>query len=174
MVLTKPLGMGIISSGIKDGKTSEETTRVAIDVMARLNADAADAMLEVGVEAATDVTGFGLVGHLLGMLGSSLDARLDFESIPVLNEAFDLAAQGVLPGGSKRNFDAMKDQVDLDDLNDAAATILFDAQTSGGLLLAVEPGKVEALMGALQDRLVQGAVIGAIGDGTGRIEVVGE
>ena len=174
LVLTKPLGMGIISSGIKDGKTSDETTRVAIDVMSRLNNDAAEAMMEIGVEAATDVTGFGLVGHLLGMLGSSLDASLDFEAIPVLNEAFDLAAQGVLPGGSKRNQEAMKDRVDLGDLNDAAATVLFDAQTSGGLLIAVEPSKVEALIGALEDRSVGGAVIGAVGAGTGRIEVVAE
>lgn len=174
LVLTKPLGMGIISSGIKDGLTSEETTRIAIDVMARLNADAADAMTAIGVAAATDVTGFGLIGHLLGMLGGSLDASLDFGSIPVLNEAFDLAAQGVLPGGSRRNLEAMRDKVDLGDLNDSAAAVLFDAQTSGGLLMAVAPARVDLLVAALDDRGVTGAVIGAIGKGTGRIEVVSE
>lgn len=174
LVLTKPLGMGIISSGIKEGKTSDETARVAIDVMARLNADAADAMIEIGVVAATDVTGFGLIGHLLGMLGDSLDASLDFEAIPVLNEAFDLAAQGVLPGGSKRNYGSMKERVDLGDLNEAATAVLFDAQTSGGLLIAVRPDRIEALLGSLDTRGVNGAVIGAVGAGTGRIEVVSE
>jgi len=174
LVLTKPLGMGIISSGIKEGKTSEETTSVAIDVMARLNADAAEAMTAVGVEAATDVTGFGLIGHLLGMLGTRLDASLDFDSIPVLNEAFDLAAQGIVPGGSKRNYEAMKDQVDLDDLTETSATVLFDAQTSGGLLIAVAPPKVDHLLRALEERSVDGAVIGALGEGTGRVEVVTE
>ena len=172
LVLTKPLGMGIISSGIKDGVTSEETTKIAIDIMTRLNADAADAMTEVGVEAATDVTGFGLIGHLSGMLGDELDANLDFDSIPVLHEAFDLAAKGVLPGGSKRNFEAMKDRVDVGDLDAAATAVLFDAQTSGGLLMAVTPAKVDDLRDALEQRGVSGAVIGAIGPGTGRIEVV--
>lgn len=174
LVLTKPLGMGIISSGIKERRTSEETARVAIDVMSRLNSAAAEAMSEIGVKAATDVTGFGLVGHLLGMLGDSLDASLDFESIPVLNEAFDLAAQGIVPGGSKRNYEAMQERVDLGDLNEPATTVLFDAQTSGGLLMAVEPGKADRLIGALADRAVQAAVIGAVGAGTGRIEVVSE
>ena len=172
LVLTKPLGMGIISSGIKDGVTSEETTRIAIDIMTRLNADAAEAMTEVGVEAATDVTGFGLIGHLSGMLGDELDANLDFDSIPVLHEAFDLAAKGVLPGGSKRNYEAMKDRVDVGDLDAAATAVLFDAQTSGGLLMAVTPSKVDELRGGLEQRGVSGAVIGAIGSGTGRIEVV--
>jgi selenide,water dikinase len=174
LVLTKPLGMGIISSGIKDGLTSLETAQVATEVMARLNADAAEAMIEIGVSAATDVTGFGLIGHLLGMLGDSLDASLDFGSIPVLNEAFDLAAQGVLPGGSRRNLEAMRDKVELGDLNDAASVVLFDAQTSGGLLIAVDPAKVESLVAALGTRGVTGAVIGAVGAGTGRVEVVGE
>src|SRR5688500_10414087 len=174
LILTKPLGMGIISSGIKEGKTSEETESVAIDVMARLNAAAADAMIEVGVEAATDVTGFGLIGHLLGMLGSSLDASLDFGAIPVLNEAFDLAAQGVVPGGSRRNYESMKDLVQVGELNDAARAVLFDAQTSGGLLMAVAPERADLLVEALRSRGVDGSVVGALGSGSGRIEVVSE
>ena len=174
LVLTKPLGLGIISSGIKDGKASPETTQVAIDVMERLNADAAEVMVEQEITAATDVTGFGLIGHLLGMLGDSLDASLDFEAIPVLNEAFDLAAQGVIPGGSKRNFENMKHLVHLGDLNDAATAVLFDAQTSGGLLMAVDPANVDHVVAQLSERGVDGAVIGAVGAGTGRIEVVAE
>ena len=174
LVLTKPLGMGIISSGIKDGKTSKETTDIAIDVMSQLNADAADAMIEVGVEAATDVTGFGLIGHLLGMLGDELDASLDFDAIPVLHEAFDLAAQGVLAGGSRRNIEAMKQFTDLGELDETSASVLFDAQTSGGLLIAVDQSKTQVLIDALASRGVDGAVIGAVGTGNGRIEVQSE
>ena len=171
LVLTKALGMGIITSGIKEGKTSKETTDIAIDVMSRLNSGAADAMIEIGVEAATDVTGFGLIGHLLGMLGDVLDASLDFEAIPVLHEAFDLAAHGVLSGGSRRNIEAMKQFTDLGDLDETSSSVLFDAQTSGGLLIAVEQAKAGALIEALAARGDDGAVIGTLGVGTGRIEV---
>jgi selenide,water dikinase len=101
------------------------------------------------------------------MLGDSLDASLDFDSIPVLHEAFDLAAKGILPGGSKRNLEAMKDQVDLRDLDETATAVLFDAQTSGGLLMAVDPSKVELMVDALDRRGVTAAVIGAVGAGTG-------
>ena len=171
LVLTKPLGLGIISSGIKEGKTSPEAAAAAIDVMTRLNADAADAMIEVGVEAATDVTGFGLIGHLLGMLGDSLDARLESEAVPVLDEAFDLVTDGVLSGGSKRNLESMRDAVDLDGLNEVATAVLFDAQTSGGLLIAVPEDRRDALLVALQRRSVDGAVIGMLEAGTGRVKV---
>jgi len=94
------------------------------------------------------------------------------DSIPVLQEAFDLASVGVVPGGSRRNHEAMHEQVDLGDVDEASSIVLFDAQTSGGLLIAVEREKVDELVGALADRSVPGAVIGALGAGTGRIEVV--
>ena len=171
LVLTKPLGMGIISSGIKEGKTSSATEREAIEVMAQLNAGASEAMLEVGVAAATDVTGFGLIGHLGEMLGPGLSAELDFDSIPVLNEAFDLAAQGVFPAGSKRNLEASEDRVDHGSLNEASRLVLFDAQTSGGLLMAVDPGRTAALLTALEQRGVRGSVIGRLAAGNGRIAV---
>ncbi|MGH2694864.1 MAG: selenide, water dikinase SelD, partial [Actinomycetota bacterium] len=87
LVLTKPLGMGIISSGIKEQKTTTETIEEATRVMSQLNRDACDAMLEVGVDAATDVTGYGLIGHLLQMLDGEVSAELSFSDIPVLKEA---------------------------------------------------------------------------------------
>ena len=170
LVLTKPLGMGVVSSGIKEGKTSPATAARAVDVMATLNRAASEAMLAAGASAATDVTGFGLAGHLLEMLGASLDAELDFAAIPVLEEAFDLARAGVLPGGSKRNAEAGGPFVDAPGLDDAQRAVLFDAQTSGGLLIAtVEPGR---LLDALAERGVEdAAVIGRLTEGDGRIGV---
>ena len=149
LVLTKPLGMGIVASGIKVGRTSEATAAEATRIMGTLNRDAAEAMIEVGVAAATDVTGFGLIGHLIGMLGPGVAAELHFGAIPVLLEAVELAAAGVLPGGSKRNMDAMGDSVASDGLDDARRAILFDAQTSGGLLMAVPAERTDDLLNAL-------------------------
>jgi selenium donor protein len=150
LVLTKPLGMGIISSGIKAGRTSEATARAAEAVMMTLNKEAAETMVEVGVIAATDVTGFGLIGHLAGMLAPDTDALLDFDEIPVLEDAFQLAAEGVLPGGSRRNVEAMERDVDTGDLPDERRLALFDAQTSGGLLIAVVPDRTEPLLDGLR------------------------
>ena len=171
LVLTKPLGMGIISSGIKERKTSPATADEAIRVMSTLNRAPAEAMVEVGVQAATDVTGFGLIGHLQEMLRSELSVELDFDAIPVLEEAFDLAEQGVLPGGSKRNYEASQDVVDAGDLNEPSRLVLFDAQTSGGLLIAVEPDKTKRLLGAIAKRGAEGHVIGRMKAGKGRIKV---
>jgi selenium donor protein len=172
LVLTKPLGMGIISSGIKEGRASRAAIERVTEIMTRLNKDAADAMNAVGVSAATDVTGFGLIGHLLQML-DGLDARLDFPAIPVVQEAFDLASQGVIPGGSKRNQSASAALVDASGLDDAQRAVLFDAQTSGGLLIAVSRAKEEELLAALRDRgVAEAAVIGSLVEGEGRIEVL--
>ena len=171
LVLTKPLGMGIISSGVKDGKTSAATEQQAIEIMSQLNRRASEAMLEVGVSAATDVTGFGLIGHLLEMLEDRLSAELSFESIPVLEEAFDLVEQGVLPGGSKRNYDAARDLVEAGGLDRASKLVLFDAQTSGGLLIAVDAAKTATLLKALDERGVRGHAIGTLSEGDGRITI---
>ncbi len=172
LVLTKPLGMGIISSGIKEGKTSAATAEEATRIMGALNRYAADAMLEVGVEAATDVTGFGLVGHLLQMLDEGVSAELDFYAVPLLAEAVELAAAGVFPGGSKRNVEAMQKRVDTGELDEPRRKVLFDAQTSGGLLIAVQAEKTPELLEALKSRGVdEAAKIGRLvaGDGTVRV-----
>jgi selenide,water dikinase len=174
LVLTKPLGMGIITSGIKEGRTSEATAAEAVRVMGTLNRGASAAMVETGVEAATDVTGFGLVGHLLEMLGDSLMAELDFDAIPILLEAVELAGAGVLPGGSKRNLDAMGERVATGSLDAARRAVLFDAQTSGGLLIAVDPARNDALHEALAAHGVTGAAtIGRLAAGEGTIAVTG-
>jgi selenide,water dikinase len=169
LVLTKPLGMGIVSSGIKEGKTSAATAERAVEVMATLNRAASEAMLAAGASAATDVTGFGLAGHLLEMLGTALDAELEFAAVPVLEEAFELARAGVLPGGSKRNAEAAGPFVDAPGLDEPQRAVLFDAQTSGGLLIAV--GDPAPLLAQLEARGAGGAVIGRLADGDGRIRV---
>jgi selenide,water dikinase len=173
LVLTKPLGTGIISSGIKEGKTDDRVADEAIRIMSQLNRGAADAMQEVGVQAATDVTGFGLVGHLLEMLGSRLSAELSFETIPVMDGTLELAARGVIPGGTQRNRETMQELVNSDDLSEEQATILFDAQTSGGLLIAVSPDRTRGLLQALERNRAETAVlIGRLIPGEGRVVVV--
>jgi selenium donor protein len=172
LILTKPLGMGIISSGIKEGKTSAATIDRAVEVMSSLNRVAAEAMLEFGAVAATDVTGFGLMGHLAQMLGDDLSAEVDFDAIPLLDEAIDLADQGVLPAGSRRNLDALGDRVDTASLDRGRRAVIFDAQTSGGLLIAIESQRSDALVSALRDRGVEDAArIGRLVAGDGRVRV---
>lgn len=172
LVLTKPLGMGIISSGIKEGKVSEATVAQAIAVMGTLNRAAAEAMLAAGAEAATDVTGFGLMGHLVQML-DGVSARVEFARVPVLPEALELAVAGVLPGGSRRNEEAHSAFVQTRGLHDEQRAVLFDAQTSGGLLIAVAQQKLETLLSGLNERgIEEAAVIGSLVEGDGRIEVV--
>ena len=172
LVLTKPLGMGIISSAIKEGVASAGAVARATEVMATLNRAAADAMLAVGVGSATDITGFGLLGHLSQMLDGTLGAELVAGDIPVLEEAFDHARNGILPGGSKRNLEAFGPSVDAEGLDEAVRAVLFDAQTSGGLLIAVADERVASLLEALSDRGVpDAAAIGRVVEGEGTIRV---
>jgi selenide, water dikinase len=162
LVLTKPLGTGIVSTALKQGIASDAAVAEAVASMTELNRAGADAMLETGVMAATDVTGFGLIGHLLEMLTEGQDAEIEALAVPMLTEAVDLAEQGVYPGGSERNLTAGSVRLDVDGVADPVVKVLFDAQTSGGLLIAVEPAKTDALMEGLQQRGVRGARIGRI------------
>jgi selenide, water dikinase len=167
LVLTKPIGTGVISQGIKSGAAPPEALAAAVASMAALNRAASDAMLEVGVSAATDVTGFGLLGHLHEMVhASGLGARLDSAAVPLLPGARELAAAGVMPGGSRRNADWFGRWVRFAARVDPALRVLLaDAQTSGGLLIAVPGGRAPALREALSRRGVLDAVIGELGEG---------
>lgn len=172
LFLTKPLGTGIVSTAIKRGLATPDQIARATEVMTTLNRAAAEAMVAAGATAATDVTGFGLLGHLYGMLGPGTAARLRASEIPLLPGALELARKGVLPGGSKRNRAALEASVRCDGVEDALVDVLFDAQTSGGLLIAIEPERA----GELRVRLAKGAVpaaeIGALIEGPQTIEVV--
>jgi selenide, water dikinase len=151
LVLTKPIGLGVISTALKRGAASDEQVATAIDVMTSLNAGAADAAREVGVHAATDVTGFGLLGHLREMcVASGVAAVIDAATVPVIAGVRDLIARGMVAGGTTRNHAFVAPDVDFGDHPEAEQLLLADAQTSGGLLLAVPPSRTEALVAALQ------------------------
>jgi selenide,water dikinase len=174
LVLTKPLGTGILATALKRDALLETGMADAIRSMTTLNDGAARAALKVGVSAATDVTGFGLVGHLTGMLeASKVAAEIAFDSLPILPHAKNLASRGVIPGGTERNFQAA-DRVEwAAELSLAERYLCVDAQTSGGLLLAVPSENEAALLAALREEHTPAAVvIGRVVAGApGRIRV---
>jgi selenide,water dikinase len=175
LVLTKPLGTGIIATAIKHGRAPERAVAAATRTMAELNRAAAEAATTVRVHAATDVTGFGLLGHLREMTqGSKVRARLHAARIPLLPDVLALAEAGLVPGGTKRNLQAVAETVRWDPaIPEALRTVIGDAQTSGGLLVATPHGP--ALLAALHAAGVAGAAqIGEVlgEDPLGTIEVV--
>ncbi len=176
LVLTKPLGIGVVTTGIKQGKTPPEVAQAAVRVMGTLNRAASEAMVEVGVHACTDITGFGLLGHLHELAeGSRVSARVNAAAIPLLPEAHTLARQGAIAGGTARNLEFLVDKVDYDEsIDETTRLLLADAQTSGGLLIAVPPERADALEGVLQRRGVTPiARIGELVPGpAGRITVL--
>lgn len=137
LVLTKPLGTGILNTGIKGDMLKEESVGKLIEVMAALNGRAAEAMRSVRTHAATDVTGFGLIGHLSEMLGDALGVRLFTDKVPCFEETQELYATGFAPGGLYRNREFYGKCV-IGAANDFRSDVLFDPQTSGGLLIAVD------------------------------------
>ena len=164
LVLTKPLGTGIITTAAKAGVTDDATLAGAVETMRQLNRAGAEVMAEAGVKSATDVTGFGLVGHLLGMLrASGTAAMLRFSDVPLLPGVRELADRGVVPGGTRNNLDAFDAEIAWGpDITDEEKLILCDAQTSGGLLIAVPPASTQAVLDGLTQRGVMGAVIGRV------------
>jgi selenide, water dikinase len=174
LILTKPLGMGVITTGIKQERTSPATIDEAIRVMAVLNRGAAEAMNEVGVSAATDITGFGLLGHLHEMTrAAGVRARVRLQDVPILEEAWDLVRLGAIPGGTVRNRASLGPAVTWEAVDEAAQVLLCDAQTSGGLLIAVAEAKTGSLLRALQAHGTPvHALVGEIqGRGNGEIVV---
>jgi selenide,water dikinase len=174
LYLTKPLGLGIVSTAIKRGLADDDLVAAAVSLMTTTNRAAAEAMTDVGVDAATDVTGFGLLGHLHRMLlASGAAADLDAGAVPLLDpRILELAGAGVVPGGTKRNLASVRAQTDFGDLSEPERMILADAQTSGGLLIAAkhEP----ALEAALREDGVSFARVGEVVRGEpGRISVRG-
>jgi selenide, water dikinase len=175
IVLTKPLGTGIISTAIKRGVARDGQVAAAIDLMTTLNRAASEAALEAGAEACTDVTGFGLLGHLHEMLAASgLAAELDAGAIPLLSGVIQLAGEGVIPGGTRSNLTYLEPWIDWGELSDEERLVLADAQTSGGLLVAASKARVGPLLRGLEERGVSAVEIGRAVDGDpGRIAVRG-
>jgi len=154
LVLTKPIGTGVLTTALKRDLATPAEISAAVTSMATLNAGAARAMRATGggVHAATDVTGFGLLGHLRNMLtASGLAAELEAAAVPLFSNAVALAERGAIPGGSKRNRDTLSPDVKFGaDVPEAIRVLLFDAQTSGGLLIAVDPDRAGALIATLE------------------------
>jgi selenide,water dikinase len=173
LFLTKPLGLGIVSTAIKRGVAEPDLIARAVDVMTTLNDAAAEAMLEAGADAATDVTGFGLLGHLHRMLeASGVSATVDASAIPVLPNALELATAGAVAGGTRRNHAFARPHTDWGGLTEPEQVVLADAQTSGGLLVAAPDG--DGMARAFERRGVAAAEIGVVEDGeAGRIAVSG-
>ncbi len=173
LYLTKPLGLGMISTAVKRGVASPEHLAVAVELMTTTNAAAAQAMVIAGANAATDITGFGLLGHLHKLLlASGCSARVDAAQVPLIPEVLDLARAGVVPGGTRRNLDFVDAATRWGDLAMPERLLLADAQTSGGMLICTEDP--EALESALRERDVPVAVIGVVEAGpAGRMRVLG-
>jgi selenide,water dikinase len=164
LVLTKPLGSGVLAHAIKKGEATEEEVRQVVEVMTELNRNACEAMVEVGVLACTDVTGFGLLGHLVEMIqGSGVSARIRVDRVPVLPRVRDRIRAGVFPGGTEKNLEFYGKHVNWGvDVEETDRWVLADAQTSGGLLIAVPKDSVASLEKALVRRGVK--TIAAVGE----------
>jgi selenide,water dikinase len=173
LFLTKPLGLGLVTTAIKRERASEDQIRAAVEVMATLNAAARDAMVEVGAEAATDVTGFGLLGHLHSMLrASGVSADIDAGGPDLLPGTLELARAGVVAGGTRRNHRFLEPVVDWGDLTDEEQIVLADAQTSGGMLIATR--HPDRLAEALDRRGVPSRLVGRTAEGPpGTVRVTG-
>jgi len=177
LILTKPLGLGVITTGIKRGEVCAEDIQQAILTMATLNKAAAEVMLEVGVSACTDITGFGLLGHLREMAaGSGVSATIYSKSVPVLDAAWPLVEKGIIPGGSKKNLQFLQSYLENpENVSPETLLLLADAQTSGGLLMAVSEEKADQMVRALKGRkdVLASAVIGHVTAGpVGTIKIV--
>ena len=176
LVLTKPIGTGILATALKRDLIGAADMAEAVKSMTTLNAGAARAMKQAGraAHAATDVTGFGLLGHLRGLLqASGVGAEIEVSQVPLLARARELAAAGSVPGGTTRNLEAVADAVTWDGVPEVDRILLADAQTSGGLLISVAPDGARELLAALEaEKTPEAAVIGRIVAGpTGAIRV---
>lgn len=164
LFLTKSLGTGIITTGIKRNVVSAELTKQVIRQMAELNRTAAELMVQFGVTSATDITGFGLLGHAYEMAhGSGVGIRLHSGAIPLLPEAVRLAGEGVNPGGANDNRGYLEDKVTIAATVDPnLAQVLYDPQTSGGLLIAIPAAQAEQFAAALREHSLPDRVIGEV------------
>lgn len=175
LILTKPIGVGILTTAIKQGILEKEDLDEVMNVMATLNKTAAEVMEKYTVNACTDVTGFGLLGHTMEIAkGGNVGVTVTNQDVPVLKRAKELAEQNVIPGGTRKNRQWLADDIDYaDNISEIDQLILCDAVTSGGLLISVPESEAEALQQELLENHVQSAIIGNVSsDNAGRIQVV--
>ncbi len=152
LILTKPLGIGVMTTAVKKQQLSPEGYQEVLAVMTQLNRPGRDLAKLSGVHAMTDVTGFGLLGHLLELCqGSKLGARITLDAVPIMAEARTLAVQGVFPGAAGRNWEGYKEHILADRISEGERLLLADPQTSGGLLIAVDPLAVSEVIDLLYE-----------------------
>jgi cysteine desulfurase len=174
LIITKPIGTGILSAAMKKGLLNSEAVRVTVATMAELNRKSAEIMLSFPVSACTDITGFGLLGHLKEMTaGSGVEANLHASHVPLLLNVEQLAAAGIVPGGTRNNMEYLSQYVTWDEnISEVMKIILCDAQTSGGLLISIPEKSAHELLRKLKAVAISASVIGRIsGTGTGHIFV---
>ncbi len=172
LLLTKPLGIGIITTAIKADRAPLEVADAAILSMIRLNAAASQAALGARATGCTDVTGFGLLGHLGRMAKESkVDVAMSVEAVPFISGARELAQEGLIPGGTRRNWEWVRDQIDTGSLDETTILMLADAQTSGGLVFGVDPAETPGVQARLAESGNDAALIGRTSEGSGRISL---
>ena len=164
IILTKPIGTGVISTGIKKGQASESSVAASVETMLTAGKYAAEAMREFDVKGATDVTGFALLGHAWEIAcASNVTIEIDARAVPLLEGALDLASAGMLTSGDKTNREYIGNDVQIDSPVDPnLVRLLFDPQTAGGMLIAVSEDKAEALLRNLRDHYPRAAIIGRV------------
>ena len=164
LVLTKPIGTGILATALKQGAIDARDAQESIGWMSKLNRTAAEVMLMTGAHACTDVTGFGLLGHLLGMMRAShTSALIDAQQVPLMAKAYDLAAAGIVPGGSKNNLDYTAPHVEYaGDISKVMQSLLNDAQTSGGLLVSLPREAAERFINEMKSRNELAVIVGEV------------
>ena len=161
LILTKPLGIGIIMAAARVDMASAEVQAKAVASMERLNRYAAEKMTGYTISACTDITGFGLLAHLLEMCGSTVSARIDPDQIPMIPEALGYAEEYLITAAGQRNRNHFGAQGDVESLSFGIQELLFDPQTSGGLLIAVDAKQADALLTAIQTDDPHARIIGA-------------
>ena len=164
LVLTKPIGTGVVTTALKNGKAVDDVLEAAVESMLLLNRDAAEAMVSSGANAATDVTGFGIVGHLMTMMrASGTTGRLVRSAIPTLPGVIELLSDGIAPGGTHRNLESCADFVSWGDkIQETDKLLMCDPQTSGGLLISISSDSVDRLLNDLSGRGVSTSVVGDV------------
>ena len=164
LLLTKPIGTGVVSTGIKFGKAGEEVTHASLETMLLSGREAARLMTEAGAHAATDVTGFALLGHAWEMArASGVTLEIDSSSVPLIRGALELAAAGLLTSGDKSNRAYVGGDVTLGSgVSRELASLLFDPQTAGGLLISVADERAPALLAAMRERYPDASLIGRV------------
>ena len=166
LILTKPIGTGVISTGIKRGKASPEVVNASVETMLTPGRYAAEAMREFGVKAATDITGFALLGHAWELAcASKVTISIDSAAVPLLDGAVEMASEGFLTSGDKSNREYVGGDVVVDDSVDLnLVRLLFDPQTAGGMLIAITPERAGELLERLRENYPNAAVIGRVGN----------